>query len=299
MKYNFVINGRKDKISAKDIIKEQLDGLKKHIDYNIYITEGIGDATRYVHVYCDLHPQEEVCFIACGGDGTINEVASGMVGFENKCLAVLPLSGTGNDFIKYYPGYDFYNVSRIIDGSNQQIDIMKINDNYAINICNFGFDSFVCSTANNLSAQGIKDPYKKGIMKALLIGRFNRIKVVVDGNKIGGKRMLLCTLANNSHVGGGFHCAPRAKNNDGLIDVCFVKTMSLLNLVRILPTYKSGKHFDDKWCQRKMIYRQAKHVEVSSPNLIELCLDGEMLPGVKFNIDILPSAITLRLPKQD
>lgn len=299
MKYNFVINGRKDKIATKGIVVKQISELKEHIDYNIYVTEGIGDATRHVRVYCDLHPQEETCFVACGGDGTINEVASGLVGFEHKTLAILSYGGTGNDFVRYYPEYKFDSIARILDGTDQKIDIMKVNDNYAINICNFGFDSYVCSTANSLSAQGVSDPYRKGIIKAILIGRFNRIKVVADGEKIGRRRMLLCTLANNSHVGGGFHCAPRSKNNDGLIDLCYVKPMSLLNLVKIMPTYQSGKHFDDKKCLKKMIYRQARHVEVSSHKLIELCLDGEMLPGVKFNIDIMPSAITLRLPKTD
>lgn len=299
MKYNFVINGREDKIATKDIVCKQLDELKCQIDYSIYVTEGIGDATRHVRIYCDLHPQEDTCFVACGGDGTISEVAAGMVGFEHKSLAILAFGGTGNDFVRYYPEYKFDCIARIINGTDQKIDIMKVNDNYSINICNFGFDSYVCSTANNLSAQGVSEPYKKGIIKAILIGRFNKIKVVADGEKIGHRRMLLCTLANNSHVGGGFNCAPRSKNNDGLIDLCFVKPMSLLKLIKIMPIYQKGKHFSNKACLKKMIYRQVRHVEVSSRELIELCLDGEMLPGVKFNIDIIPSAINLRLPRLD
>ena len=103
MKYIFIVNGRADKAPYRKQIIEQIEQCTHGLNYEIYETEGMGDATRYTHVYCDLHPAEEVCFVACGGDGTINEVASGIAGFEHKSMAIIAIGGSGNDFIKYYP----------------------------------------------------------------------------------------------------------------------------------------------------------------------------------------------------
>lgn len=303
MKYIFVINGRADKAGARSQIEQMLAQEAGDTLYDTYITRGIGDGTRYTHVYCDLHPDEDVCFVACGGDGTINEVASGLVGFQHKTLGVLALGGHGNDFIKYYSGRDtcsgpdFRSVRALLLGNDQQIDILRVNDSYSINVCNFGFDSVVASTANRINAKGEnKNAYRMGVVRGILTGRYNRIHVAADGELLSGRRMLLCTLANNNYVGGEFRCAPYAQNNDGLIEVCFAPTMSLLHFLKILPIYTRGEHLEHPVGKKRFIYRQARHVEVSSPDTIELCLDGEMLPGTHFNIDIIPQAITLRVP---
>ena len=297
MKYIFVVNGREDKAYIREEVQKQINALRSSINYEIYATIGSGDAARYVKVFCDLHPKDVVTFVACGGDGIVNEVSSGLVGYQDtKSLAVLAIGGTGNDFVKYFKGYDFTNVNNMIHGSTKPIDIIRVNDNYSINVCNFGFDSVVCNTANALIAQGKKDPYKKGVVAAVLIGRYNRINVVADGEKLGGRRMLLCTLANGCSVGGEFLCAPRAVIDDGLIDVCYVKPISLAKFLKILPFYTKGEHLDNPKFENCIIYRRAKHVEVTSNDLIELCLDGEMLPGTKFVIDILPKAINFILP---
>ena len=297
MKYIFVVNGRADKAAYRERLIGQIEQCARNVSYEIYETEGMGDATRFTHVYCDLHPVEEVCFVACGGDGTINEVASGIVGFEHKSLAIITGGSNGNDFIKYYPERCFTDIKAMLDGETAAIDILKINDSYSINVCNFGFDSVVGHTANEMIFKGKSNPYRRGIFRAILIGRFNRIDVWADGEKLGRKRMLLCTLANNRYVGGEFLCAPRAKNDDGLIEVCYLKPMTLLRFLLLLPLYAKGKHLESNYFRKKIIYRQAKTLKITSPDLIELCLDGEILPGGTFNIEILPKAIPLRLPK--
>lgn len=302
MKYIFIVNGREDKSSIRQGVEAQLAALSNVPDHSIYATRGSGDAQNHVKEYSIANPQEEVCFVACGGDGTIGEVASGLAaaaestpGISGKCMAVLAM-GTGNDFVKYYPGKDFNSVSALLSATPSQIDIMKINDRYSVNVTNFGFDSVVGSTANKMAAKGVKNPYRIGIVTAILKGRFNRIDVEADGEKLGGDKMLLCTLANCHYVGGEFFCAPRAKNDDGLIDVCYIKTMSLFSFLKLLPVYTAGKHLDDPKFASRIIYRQAKKVVVTAPSTIELCLDGEMLPGTRFEVSILPKAVTLMIP---
>ncbi len=301
MKYFFIINCRKDKAAVRQEVEQQLSVLEEEItsrgdSFSLYFTTGEGDATREVRLYSDLHPNEKVCFVACGGDGTINEVASGMVGFPNKSLAILHLHSNA-DFVRYYPNRNFTSIRDMLDGETQQIDILKINDSYSINVCDFGFDAVVAKIANDLAAEGKKNVFRKAIGRAIFSGRFNKMKVVADGEPIGHRRMLLCTLGNGKYVGNGMLTSPRANNQDGLIELCYLRPMSLISFLAMLPTYSRGEHLTHPFFKRKLIYRQVKHVEVSAKRIIELCLDGEILPGSYFNIDILPQAITIQLPK--
>ena len=301
MKYFFIINGRKEVTSNTELLKKNIEDARPDFEENgdsidVYVTKGIGDGTRVVRIYSDLHPSERVCFVACGGDRTIGEVASGVVGFSNKCMAVIRLGETGNDFVKCFPDKDFTNVKALLKGSIKEVDIIKINDSYSLNVCDFGFDSVAGSVANEYLEDGRKHPYEWGIVRAILTARFNTIKVVADGEKLGRRYMLLCVICNGQYVGGGYRCAPLSVMDDGLMDVCFLKPLTLLGFFRLLPVYKKGEHIESKSFKNRIIYRQVRHVEVSSSKMIEMCIDGEMLPGTRFSFDILPKAVKLVLP---
>ncbi|MDD4291253.1 MAG: YegS/Rv2252/BmrU family lipid kinase [Clostridia bacterium] len=295
MKYLFIVNGKAGSSTAKEKLEEQIKRLKTKIDYDIYETVASRDATRYVAQYVKENKNADVCFVAFGGDGTLNEVASGAVG-SNKKVAVLSY-GSGNDFIKYYKGLQFDDLNKLVDGKVTPIDVLKINDRYAVNVCNFGFDSVVGSTANKVKEKGGKDPYGAGVRAGIFKGRFNKIKVVADGKEISKHKMLLCTLANCHYVGGKFFCAPKAVNDDGYIDVCLFHAMSLLGFLKVLTPYTNGEHLDNPKFADKLVYTRAKTVEVSSEKPIELCLDGEMYAGTRFDVTILPKALNFVVPK--
>lgn len=294
MNYIFIVNGRSDyKKRIQEALAQQLAAVK--INYAIYITTGIGDGTRYVKIYCDLHPNEEVCFIACGGSGTSNEVASGIVGETNKSMAILAY-GASNDFVKSYPDRKFDDLKAILKGETVEIDSIRVNDNYAINVVDFGLDSVVAEEANYQIEQGAKNPYLLGVLKGIFFGRYNRIKVKADGEKINHRWMLLCTLANGQYVGGGYKCAPNAVLDDGLIELCLLKPMSLLRFLIVFNIYKRGGHLTSKMFGKRLVYRRVKHVDVTSPTLVNACIDGELLTGTSFSIDIVPKSIRLVLP---
>lgn len=308
MKYIYIINGRADKTPYYEEFYAQLKEIPH--TYTVYTTMGEGDATRYVRLYCDLHPEEEVCFVACGGNGIINGVASGLVGYAvssdeaaklcaNKTMALLYFGGATQDFIVNLPGRNFQSIREMLDGSVTPIDIIQVNDSFCLNVCNLGFNSTVASRANELVAEGknAHQAYTRGVINAFLTSRFNRIKVVVDGKLIAPGRMVLCTVANGRRVGGEFNCAPTAKIDDGLMDVCYFRAMSLLRLLMLFPLYRSGKHIGSRPGKNKVLYRQAREVSISSKDLIDIYIDGEQLPGSQFNLKILPGALPLRLPK--
>lgn len=308
MKYIYIINGRADKAPQyQDFFQQLKDNPHLH---EVYTTLGVGDATRYVRLYCDLHPDEEVCFVACGGNGIINGVASGLVGYMhsgdqaasqcvNKTIAILYFGGATEDILINFPGHNFHSVKDMLEGTVTPTDIIQVNDSYCLNVCNIGFNSMVASRANELIAKGksAHQAYTRGVVNAILTSRFNRIKVIVDGKRIARGSMVLCTIANGRRVGGEFNCAPDAKVDDGLMDVCYFRVMSLLRFLMLIPLYRKGQHIGSRPGKNKVLYRQAREVVISSKDLIDIYIDGEQLPGSQFHLNILPGALPLRLPK--
>ena len=304
MRYFFVVNGRADKAGLLDEVNRQIAELNRDLEargdtVHVYLTKSEGDATRKVRLECDMNPKDKVCFVACGGDGTINEVASGLMKFEdrskavpfpNKSLAVLAIYGNC-DFAKYYPECRFDSVRDIVFGSEKLIDIIKVNDSFSINVCNIGFDAMVCDYANNFEG---KNAFRKAIAVSMLFGRYHSIKITADDEKKPlGRFLTLCSVANCKYVGGEFLCAPLAKNDDGLMDVCLIRPLTIFGLLCVLIKYRKGMHISN----HNVVYRKAKHLKVEAKHLIPLALDGEVLQGSSFDIEVLPSAISLRMPQ--
>lgn len=294
MLYYFVINGRGDKPQIREDLDRMLEGCD--VNAQFYVTRGTGDATRFVNLYCDLNPRAEVCFVACGGAGTTNEVASGLVGRDNKYLAILNFHGT-NDYIKYYPERDFHDFKAILEGEKKKVDIIKANDNYALNVIDFGMGSEAANMANQNIKRGVSNPYNKAVLQSLLFHRYNRLIVTADGERLNKRAILLGTLSNGKYSGSKYLTAPYAVDDDGLMEVLIMKPTLLVFVAIVIKKYEVGLHLEDKFCARFFKYRRAKHVELKSKDLIYLCLDGEIFASRSYKVDIIEKAITIILPK--
>ena len=281
----------------------------KGLDYEIYETEGPRAVIPYLKNYFKKN-KELTRVYACGGDGTLHEVVNALVGVPNAELA-LYACGTGNDFAKVYGGKDrFLDFKKLIEAKAQPIDLSKLESPsikepwYSVNVINFGFDAIVGARGNYYKENGLPEgtpegtnPYDYALKHdAMKHGRFNDIEVYADGEKLNEKQMLLATLAQGQYVGGQFRCAPKSDNTDGLIDVCVLKTMTFLGLGMIIGTYTKGKHLDRK--RRKIVYRQAKEIEMVSPADFDVCVDGEMIKGNNFKCTVVPGAIKFVVPQE-
>lgn len=295
MEYIFILNKNAGSHHAIELQKELEKTYKGKIDYQIYFTKTKKDATNYIKNYCKTNPDKNSCFVACGGDGTINEVASGIIGEKNKSFAVLSY-GSGNDFIKYYAGKDFLSLDKLFGGKQTQIDAIQVNDSYSVNVVNSGFEAKVGSIANDIKNKGGKNAYGRGIIKALFTSRKNNIQIKVDGEVITKEKMLLCSFANGKYHGGKYMCAPYAINDDGLMEVCLIHPISLFKFAKMLPHYKRGEHLDMDCIKNYRVYKRAKTAEIFSEKPTELTLDGETLQGTRFLIKILDKAVNFIIP---
>ena len=216
MKHVFILNPKAGNGAHLDETRaaiRRLDG-----DVTVYETKAPKDATRYIRAFCESHTEEDVRFYACGGDGTIKEVAEGILGFPHASMSCFPI-GSGNDFVKYYGGRErFADLAALVAADALPVDMITLGDEYSVNVCNFGFDAAVAETMNRVRRVpllGGKHAYTTGIVRALVTARRNHCDIYADGEKLTGKAFLLCTIANGAYVGGAFRCAPRAKNDAG------------------------------------------------------------------------------------
>lgn len=297
MKHVFILNPKAGSGAHLDETRaaiRRLDG-----DVTVYETTAPKDATRYIRAFCKSHTEEDVRFYACGGDGTIKEVAEGILGFPHASMSCFPI-GSGNDFVKYYGGRErFADLAALVAADALPVDMITLGDEYSVNVCNFGFDAAVAETMNRVRRVpllGGKHAYTTGIVRALVTARRNHCDIYADGEKLTGKAFLLCTIANGAYVGGAFRCAPRAKNDDGRLEVCVMKPMSLFTFLSLLGPYRRGEHLDDPRFAKYMTYRRAARVEVVSKKPFSVSLDGEIIVTERFTCTVLPGALRFAVP---
>ena len=301
MKHIFIYNpvAGKNNRAAVEQLKAKLAEYEGRLDYELYATKARGDAAAYVRARCEAEPEQPFRFYACGGDGTANEVLHGVVGHDNAAMTCYPC-GSGNDFVKYYGGAQrFLDVDALLAGEETPIDIMRIDDRYSLNVTNFGFDAAVVRTMEKVRHKpliGGKRAYTTGIVTALFSAMKNDCTVTVDGEPINNGKMLLCTVACGSYVGGSFCCAPRSKNDDGLLEVCLVKPVSHFKFLQLMPAYTDGKHLDDPRFEKYISYRRGKSVHVSAPEGFAFSLDGELVEKNDFTIEVCPGAVRFVVP---
>lgn len=300
MKHIFIINPAAGKENSYENVQKALAELDGKVDYELYQTQAPGDSTAYIRAYCEKN-KEPVRFYACGGDGTLNEVVNGVVGFPHASLSCYPC-GSGNDFVKYYGGKKvFLNIKALVDAEEEYIDLMRVGNKYAINATHFGFDSCVAKTMMNVRRKkliGGKNAYTTGIVVGLFKAMKNKCKVTVDGELINPEgEILLCTVVNGQYVGGAFRCAPRSLDNDGMLEICLVRPLSHVTFLKFIDVYTEGAHLDHPKLKKYLEYRRGKKVEIEAPDGFVYSFDGELIPQSKFTVEVVHHAIRFAVPK--
>ena len=308
MKYWFIVNpvagkgefAKKVCVTIRDYAKE------KDLDFKICLTKCKGDATRIARDICEKYPEEKVIF-ACGGDGIVSEVVSGLADYDNVTLGVIP-GGTGNDFVRSFSDRDaFSSLDAQMEGTTVRLDAIHYTDGdaldrYSLNVLNMGFDCYVVTCAEKarkLPLVRSSMAYVMGIFMALsdkpgLIG-----EVSVDGGEYEPFNLMFLLGANGSFYGGGYCPAPHASMQDGKMDLCMVNNVSRTTLLRLLPTYRKGTFMEQKLVQKHNLakYRQCEEIRVRFPEPTSVCGDGEIDTAREITATICKGKISFLLPK--
>lgn len=296
MKHIFIVNPA---AGGEDSSKHIADKLRDiDIDTELYVTQSPRDATRYVRERCHAAEGEVLRFYACGGDGTLNEVVSGAVGTPTAEVGCYPC-GSGNDFIRSFDKADFTDIEGLIHAPAHTVDVMRLGDRCCINTLNFGFEAEVCRTMADVRRKpliGGHMAYTTGIVKSLATSRRNPCRITVDGVSWHNGDLLLAGVANGMYAGGGYRCAPRAVPDDGWLEVMAIRPMSIPRFAKMIGSYERGTHLDDERLTDVVSYRRGKHIVLESDHPFYIAIDGELLQGVRFDVECLPLALKLIVP---
>ena len=299
MKHIFIVNTVAGEHSCLEEVKKAIANESEAIDYELFTPNSAKDNVSQIKEYLEAHPDEEVRFYACGGDGTLNKVASGIYGYPNASLAVLAY-GSGNDYIKYYADLKaFRNVENAMHGTEKRIDIMQVNDRYALNATHFGLDSVVAKVMHKIRRYPIiggKMCYPIAVLRAFLTGMRTKCTVYADGEKLNDGKICLCTIANGKYVGGSYKCAPRSLNDDGWLEVCLIKPVSRIKFALLKKSYTHGTHLDNPKFKDIIVYRRAKQVVIEGGKGFCVSLDGEVLNSERIVVDNKQQAIRFVVP---
>ena len=304
MKHFFIMNPAAGKGTHFHNLIDEIHKVcdRRKVYYAVHVTERIGESTEFVKKMCK-NSKEPMRFYACGGDGTIKEVASGLIGFDHAELGIIPM-GTGNDFVRNFEHPEqFFNIDAQLDGETIKIDLIKYNNKYAVNVINTGFD---CEVAKQVSLNRrslfipSKLAYTAGI--AQKITQFDTAivngRVSFDGVPHRGDKFQACVFANGRYYGAGYKAAPASSFDDGLLDCCIIDKIPLLTFVKILGNYKEGTHLTVKGIPDVFAYKKCKQAELVFDRPTDISVDGEIerVKG-KVTFSILHNAVTLSLPK--
>lgn len=267
--------------------------------YDIVLTKGKGDATEIVKMACAENPGFTRVY-ACGGDGTLNEAMSGMVGAKNVSLCPVPV-GSGNDFVRYFdlPKESFLDIKRLIHRDPIPCDVLRCDDFYALNNISAGLDAITGKrqqTVKKLPLVSGGAAYKLALGYSFLSAMKNPIKFEIDGEKVtvGKGDVTLAVLGNGRFYGGGFKATPLADISDGMMDFVTIPTISRLEFLKYVGDYKNGRHLQTI---PMVVYKKCRKLKMISDLPITLQADGEIYVRKNPTIEVLPEAIQLVVPE--
>ena len=288
VRHVFIINPNAGKHDSRQHIYDMAEDLRKkhNLDVQCVLTKKQGHATELAQRLCESG--EELRFYACGGDGTANEVANGIFGYDNAAMTVIPV-GTGNDFLKNFGDGAalFEDVENLWNGSQFPMDVIDVNGRIALTIACSGIDARVAADVHKYSESPLLDGKGSYIyslaVNFLFKGIASHWTVELDGVAIEGDWSLV-SVCNGRYYGGGFMPVAEARMDDGVLNTLVVKKVNRRTFLRFVGPYSKGEYYkfpEYAHCSTPKIVR----ITSEKPDIVT-CLDGECM---------VSSDVTIRL----
>ncbi|MBD1395804.1 diacylglycerol kinase family lipid kinase [Pontibacter sp. JH31] len=285
----FIINptsGPKSRVDVAARIKLHLDHDK--YGHDIVYTDYAGHATELAK-----QAAEGGCavVVAVGGDGTVNEVARGLLRTETA-LGIIP-RGSGNGLARHLqvPLSVDGAIRFINQGHRSKIDSGNINGHPFFTTAGIGFDAYISSVFAGSKRRGLKT-YVELILKEVRNYRHLPIKATINGKTI-DTDMFVMAFANAAQYGNNAYIAPMANIRDGLLDVCLVRQLDMLKALNLSYSMLAKKPAGADSAE----YFKAEKVEVITDHHIMYHADGEFIgKASEFIVGMLPQSLHVVAP---
>ena len=245
--------------------------------------------------------------VIAGGDGTLGEVASGLLGAGLGGYAEIGLLpfGPGGDFARslslpreFEPALEVLAAgrTRTVDAGRVRFRGQRGEERVAhfANVSSFGLSALVTELVSRTpSLLGPSATFTLGALGAILRHRSEPVTLRVDGETMHEGPLTLATGANGRWFGAGMQVAPEASLDDGLLDVVIVKGLARPTLLAKLPKIYSGAHLRDPVVR----LLRGRCIEADSPaGRVPIELDGEPLGTLPARLEVMPAALRVIVP---
>ena len=277
-----------DKLMGQLIIRQ----LVNHID--VFYTAKKDDG-YYKALKCNENDYDFITVV--GGDGTINEVVSGMVENHKSIPLCILAAGTVNDFANYLNlPTDINGICNLVNNFHTVCcDVGKIDDRYFMNVAAGGMFSDVSFSVSKTEKKrlGPLAYYLNGL--ANLPSQLNtniNLKIILDDVNVIEEEAKMFMVTNTNRVGGFENIIPLADIQDGLLDLIIIKKCSVTDLVALSKDYILKKHANSPF----IAYFQAKKIEIHSKQEVMIDIDGEKGSLLPVAIQVINQAINILIP---
>jgi YegS/Rv2252/BmrU family lipid kinase len=244
--------------------------------------------------------------LVAGGDGTLSEVATGLLGAglgDYARIGILPF-GTGGDYAKTLglPRDVDRAIACIAEGKLRRVDASRVtlrDDSgldrivYGLNITSLGISALVVTlTERAPTFLGGSGAFLLGTLRAILRHRSLAVTLRVDGVTVHDGPLILATAANGRYFGGGMLVAPQAHCDDGRLDAVVVAGLSKPQLLAKLALIYRGSHLRDPAVK----LHRGRVVEAQGSPSVRVEVDGEALGSLPVRIEVLEGALSLYAP---
>ncbi len=262
---------------------------KLNIESTIEFTQSPGHATELAKNAVD---QKLDFAFAVGGDGTVNEVAQGLLG-SDVSMGILP-KGSGNGLARHLGiSMSFAKSLDIISLHREQmIDTLSINGKLSVNVSGIGFDGHIANLFANKAKRGLIG-YSKLILKEFFDFKPFEANVKVNGKSFQSQSFIIA-LANSSQFGNNARVAPQASVCDELMDLCFIQKVPLSLAVGFAVKMFSGTLNRSRFVEIIKTDRAVINLDQS----MAYHVDGEaMAPADRFIVELKPASLKVLVPK--
>ena len=266
----------------------------RNLDYRIEVSKAPGECTRIAREAAKTG--KPVRIYACGGDGTLNEVSAGAAGYPHAAVTVFS-GGSGNDFVKLFDDPKaFFDLERLLDAEEAEFDMIRCNDDLALNICSVGLDARIGTAGASYKRLPLRHgfrAYAASTVVNVIRGIAEHYVVEMDGEVIDGKQTFIC-VCTGRYYGGGFNPIPEADPADGLLDVLVVREVSRLQVPLVIGKYKDGRSKELPHLAR---HYRTKHLKIRCDKPTAINLDGELRTDVTVDFSVAKEKLRFFYPR--
>ncbi len=296
MTHLFIINPAAGSKNRTEEYREKIKAAceKRGLTYQIQVSQQSGDCRRLARAAAETGGQYRI--YACGGDGTLNEVASGAAGFDNVSVTVFS-GGSGNDFVKIFDDPKaFFDLERLLDCQETTFDLIRCNDALSLNICSVGLDARIGTDVSRYKRLPLLHGFKAYVASTVVNvvkGISEHYVVQINGETVDADQTMIC-ICNGRYYGGGFYAVPEADPTDGMLDVLLVKKVTRLQVPAIIGKYKAGRY---KELPDVAKYYRTDHVKIICDKLTPVNVDGECVMAQEVDFRVAEEKLRFFYPK--